>query len=174
MKILIQVKKLATFAATYIFKQFSKLFNTYKEHKFLYAILTCIFIFFAYVLIKLIHININNPFLYIVNEFNTNNEIISQHIFIKGILLENLSILISCLLIPTGGIWALHQYTKNIKFNQQNKGANIAKEFANRKIEEVGIVNAVFNRFKYKDEFIKRISKFEKINFNKYEMNKIF
>lgn len=174
LKTLNKVKELAIKVVKYIYEQILRLYNTYKEHKFLYTILTTIFFFFLYILIRLIIINIKLPFISIVNEYNSNNALISQHIFIKGILLENLSFLISFLLLPIAGIWALHQFTKNRKSSQQSNGAKISERFSSDLINRMSVIDHMLKEFDGRENILEKLNKFDKLNFNIYEMEKIF
>lgn len=101
-------------------------------------------------------------------------QFIQQVIFIAGITLENWQTWFTIIGIGCGLIWALYQYNKNRKEKQQEKAAEIAKEFANGLIERMGIVSAVLMANIDIKEMIETIAKSKKLSqFTTLEIIKI-
>ena len=68
------------------------------------------------------------------------NVITEQHILILGITLENWFTWCSLIGLILTAIWAIYQFDKTTSRKHQEKGAEIAKEFANNFIEKLSII----------------------------------
>lgn len=73
-----------------------------------------------------------------------------------------------------GLIWALYQYNKRKKEKQQDKAAEIAKEFANDLVERMGIISGVLMKNNEIKEMIETVVKSKKLaQFTTIEISKI-
>ena len=73
-------------------------------------------------------------------------EVQSQEIYIGGISLNNISIWFTAIGLIITAIWSIYQYTKNTARKQQEKGANLAKEFSNSLLSKCGLVTVVYKK----------------------------
>lgn len=111
------------------FEHLKNFFIYINEHLFCFIL---VIIFFILAGVILVHLPINNP-----------DNIESQQILIFGVSLENWSICFTmCGLIITA-LWSTYQYTKNVSRKQQEKGAEIAKLFANDLLRKCSILGSV-------------------------------
>ena len=103
--------------------------NYIKEHLLCFILGLLFFVLAGFVLV---HLPINNP---------TNIE--AQQVLIFGVSLENWSIWYTiCALIVTA-LWSTYQYTKNVSRKQQEKGAEIAKLFAQDLLKKCNVLGNV-------------------------------
>lgn len=73
----------------------------------------------------------------------TDNIVTDQHIIIFGITLENWFTYISMIALLITAVWAIYQFDKSTSRKQQEKGAEIAKDFADDFIEKFAIISKV-------------------------------
>jgi hypothetical protein len=76
--------------------------------------------------------------------FSMPKDVQSQEIYIGGISLNNVSIWFTAIGLIITAFWSIYQYTKNTSRKQQEKGANLAKEFSNSLLLKCGIVTVVY------------------------------
>lgn len=105
-------------------------FFTYlKEHLLCFILIV---VFFLLAGIVLVNLPINNP-----------ENIEAQQILIFGVSLENWSIWYTIVGLVITASWSMYQYTKNVSRKQQEKGAEIAKLFANDLLRKCSILGSV-------------------------------
>lgn len=73
-------------------------------------------------------------------------EVQSQEIYIGGVSLNNISIWFTAIGLIITAIWSIYQYAKNTARKQQEKGANLAKEFSNSLLSKCGLVTTVYKK----------------------------
>lgn len=78
--------------------------------------------------------------------FSMPKDVQSQEIYIGGISLNNISIWFTAIGLIVTAIWSIYQYTKNTARKQQEKGANLAKEFSSSLLSKCGIVTVVYKK----------------------------
>ena len=76
--------------------------------------------------------------------FSMPKDVQSQEIYVGGISLNNVSIWFTAIGLIITAFWTIYQYTKNTSRKQQEKGANLAKEFSNSLLLKCGIVTVVY------------------------------
>lgn len=69
----------------------------------------------------------------------------SQQILFYGISLDNLGTWFTFIGLIITAIWSVHQYNKNRSSKQQEKAADIAKDFADNLVERMGLITHVLS-----------------------------
>lgn len=101
------------------------------------------------------------------------NIITDQHIVIFGITLENWFTYISMIALLITAIWAIYQFDKSTSRKQQEKGSEIAKEFADDFIEKFAIISNVLLKNKEIKKMVSKISNSKISSFTTMEIENI-
>lgn len=144
------------------FIHLTNFFNYILEH------LMCILIILTILILSgilLINLPINNP-----------ENIETQQILIFGVSLENWSVWYTAIGLIIGAVWSIYQFSKNKILKQQEKASEIASEFSNNLIGNLGLISKTL----LKNNDIKNMLKTLKDSnvplnqFTKYEIEEIF
>lgn len=127
--------------------------------------------FFMITLIFLLAVSIL-PFCQIENTV-VDGVITEQHILILGITLSNWGTYITAVGLFITAMWALYQFDKNKTMKQQEKAADIAKEFADILAEKLSIISAVLTSNKKIAKLLSSIDKNKLQSFDRYEIKNI-
>ena len=114
------------------FEHLANFFNYIFEHTF------CILLIILFLVLSgiiLIHLPQNNP-----------DNIESQQILIFGVSLDNWGIWYTATGLIITAIWSMYQFNKNSSRKQQEKGAEIAKEFSSGLLTKCGILTIVYKK----------------------------
>lgn len=103
----------------------------------------------------------------------TDNIITNQHIIIFGITLENWFTYISMIALLIAAIWAIYQFDKSTSRKQQEKGAEIAKDFADDFIEKFAIISKVLLENKEIKKMVSKVSNSKISSFTTMEIENI-
>lgn len=87
-----------------------------------------------------------------------------QIIFFNFISLNNFLTLLTLIGMIVGAIWALMQYDKNTKVRQQEKAAEIAKDFADNLMERLALISNVLMPNQEIKKMLNKIAKSKKLN----------
>lgn len=99
--------------------------------------------------------------------------ITEQYIIIFGITLENWFTYISMIALLITAIWAIYQFDKNNSRKQQEKGAEIAKEFADDFIEKFAIISDVLLKNNEIKKMVSKVSNSKISSFTTMEIENI-
>lgn len=149
-----------------------KTWNKNFEHligflKYLLERILCIIIVLA-IIIVLTHLLFSNAT--IINP----QQVESQQILLFGITFENLSIWFGTVAIVITAFWSAYQYHKNKLMQQQEKSAQIAKDFADNLIERMGLISEVLMSNHEFNEMIKNLDVSKLKQFTIMEMLEIY
>lgn len=142
--------------------------DIFLEHPIRYLFFISIFIILGIIIFNLLLINSNQKFINIT--YTSEND---QLILIKGITIQNWGILLSGIIAIIGGIWAMYQYDKSVKYKQQEKSSQILKYFSTDIVNKISIIDCVMSKCPNIVEIMVSISKRNFLKFNYYEMNEL-
>lgn len=140
-----------------------------KEHLVGILFFVVLLIFFISSIFRLNIVNI-----YEKTETGENGNFVSQTVFVAGITLDNWLTWFSIVGLGCGLIWALYQYNKRKKEKQQEKAAEIAKDFADDLVERMGMISGVLRKNNEIKGMIESVVKSKKLSqFTTLEIAKI-
>jgi hypothetical protein len=131
-------------------------------------------IMYSFMILILIVIIINLIFFSSTENIKENDIIVDQLIFIKGITLQNWSIIMTVIGLYIGAVWAYFQFNKSIKSKQQEKGAAIAQYMSSNIIERISVIDYVFSTYGGMDNILKILMSQKDLKFNVSEAQKLF
>ncbi len=123
-----------------VYDFFDELYSIIKEFiRSLYSKIQYYIVFIALIILCFLVFKLNRI------DVNPNN-LDTQTIYVFGISIENLAEWVSLITIPYTAGWAIFQYRKSVMTKKRDKAGEIAKEFSNSIVDDLGIVNAVIQK----------------------------
>lgn len=94
----------------------------------------------------------------------------SQQIFIFEISLDNLSIWFTFIGLIVTAFWSMHQYNKSKASKQQEKAAEIAKDFADNLVERMGLITHTLSLNEEVQQIMNKLDKSKLNQFTEIEI----
>lgn len=97
----------------------------------------------------------------------------SQQILLYGISLDNLGTWFTFIGLIITAIWSVHQYNKNRASKQQEKAADIAKDFADNLVERMGLITHILSHNKEIQNIMRKLDVSKLNQFTEIEIKEI-
>lgn len=101
------------------------------------------------------------------------NTIENQQILFYGISLDNLGTWFTFIGLIITAIWSVHQYNKNKSLKQQEKAADIAKNFADNLVERMGLITHILSHNKEIQNIMQKLDISKLNQFTEIEIKEI-